>query len=184
MQRRTLPILLLALSVHAIGQTDLYPHNAANCERCHSVPIKFGGSAMTVERMGESIYGKFAPASEGGLHHRSGESAQGSASGKQIIGERVSLSLLGDGYIEAIDNRDIEQNTRQQRQANLGIGGVVVSAPLLEGAWAPAKMQTGRFGWKSQGRTQEEPEEPGDRRDVHRFFPRAEQPTVSRFFER
>ena len=105
---------------------------------------------MTVQRTGASFGGKFVPASEGGIHHRNGESAQSSALARQIAGERVSLSLLGDGHIEAIDNLDIERNTQQQHQSNLGIAGVAVSAPVLETSGSPINMQVGRFGWKSQ----------------------------------
>src|ERR1700732_1077594 len=83
----TLCLFLLALAPVAVGQ-GTYPHNAVNCERCHNVPTKFGGSSMTVQRMGASFEGRVTPASEGGIHHRSGESAQSSASGKQITSER------------------------------------------------------------------------------------------------
>jgi CxxC motif-containing protein (DUF1111 family) len=105
---------------------------------------------MTVQHKGSFVGGKFIPASEGGIHHRNGESAQSSASAKPISGERVSLSLLGDGYIEAIDSRDIDQNAQQQRQAHLGIVGTVVSSLVLEASESQPKMQAGRFGWKSQ----------------------------------
>ena len=88
---------------------------------------------MTVHRMGTLSEGKVIPTSEGGIHHRDGESAPSSASVSQISGgERISLSLLGDGYVEAIDGRDVKRKAEQQRQANLGIGGVIVSAPVLE----------------------------------------------------
>jgi hypothetical protein len=103
---------LIMLTAPVAAQLDPYPHNAINCERCHSLPTKFGGSSMTVQRKGALLVGGlFVPASEGGLHHRSGESAENSVPANQITGERVSsLNLLGDGYIEAIDSRDIEQN--------------------------------------------------------------------------
>jgi len=105
---------------------------------------------MTLQRTGMSQQGKFIPASEGGIHHRNGESAQSSPSEKQVIGNRVAVSLLGDGYVEAIDSHNIEQNAQQQRQANLGIAGAVVSALVLEGNGDQSRMQVGRFGWKSQ----------------------------------
>jgi CxxC motif-containing protein (DUF1111 family) len=94
--------------------------------------------------------GVFAPGSEGGIHHRHGQSAQPSDHAEQVSGERVSLNLLGDGYIEAIDSGDIERNARQQRHGTLGIAGDTVSAPALETIGSPPKMQIGRFGWKSQ----------------------------------
>jgi CxxC motif-containing protein (DUF1111 family) len=145
-----LPVLVLALSLNMLCQADPYPHNAATCERCHNVPTKFGRSSMTVQRRGASIEGKFVPAPEGGIHHRNGESAQSSDSANQITGERVSINLLGDGYIEAIGSHDIEQNAQLQRRANRGIAGLVVRAPVLEENGPPTEMQAGRFGWKSQ----------------------------------
>jgi hypothetical protein len=105
---RMLFLSLLGLAVAMGGRVEAYPHNAVTCERCHYVPTKFGVSAMTVKRMGESFRdgGRFVPAPEGGIHHRNGESTQSSPSSNHINGERVSLSLLGDGYIEAIRYRE------------------------------------------------------------------------------
>jgi len=142
-------LVLVALSAPTVAEVDLYPHNAVTCERCHNVPSKFGGSSMTIERVGSSSTGKFVPASEGGIHHRHGESAESSNSAT-LSGERVSPNLLGDGFIEAIHSRDIERNATQQRQAGVGITGAVVRAPVLEGGGSKPEMQVGRFGWKSQ----------------------------------
>jgi CxxC motif-containing protein (DUF1111 family) len=142
--------LILFLSFSAVAQEDPYPRNAVTCERCHDVPLVFGTSPMTVERRGQWLNGKFVPTTEGGIHHRNGESAQSTASRNQTSGERISLSLLGDGYLEAIDDHAIEQNARQQRQANLGIVGQVVSAPVFEAAGSSRRTQAARFGWKSQ----------------------------------
>jgi CxxC motif-containing protein (DUF1111 family) len=141
---------VFVLVTSAVCQADPYPHNAVSCERCHSVPTIFGGSSMTVQRKGSSVEGKIIPAPEGGIHHRSGESAKSSGSTYQITGDRVSLNLLGDGYIEAVDRLDIEQNALRQRQANLGIAGLVVNPPVLESGGSTTKWQIGRFGWKSQ----------------------------------
>ena len=105
---------------------------------------------MTVQRIGALLEGKFLPASEGGIHHRNGESVQSTASDKRITGERIALNLLGDGFIEAIDSHDIEQNIRQQWRLNMSAAGAIVSAPALEASEHSITMQVGRFGWKSQ----------------------------------
>src|SRR5438270_6283834 len=69
---RILCLFLLAVAVAADGQqVTTYPHNAVGCERCHDIPLKFGGSSMTIERMGTSVAGRFVSAAEGGIHHRS-----------------------------------------------------------------------------------------------------------------
>jgi hypothetical protein len=92
-----MPVAVLAafLSVRVLAQTSPYPHNAVACERCHNVPSKFGTSPMTVQRIGEWLDGKFIPATEGDIHHRNGESAESSASAKQLTADRISLNLSG-----------------------------------------------------------------------------------------
>jgi CxxC motif-containing protein (DUF1111 family) len=136
------------LLCHAGAQTAIYPNNATSCDQCHSVPAKFGSSRLTVQRAGTFSQGRFVPNPEGGIHHRHGE--QFLRREGEVTGERVSISLLGDGYIEAIDDRDIKQIAEQQRAANFGIVGVPVTAPMLESNQAGESMRIGRFGWKSQ----------------------------------
>jgi len=142
--------VLCGPSILVRGQAESYPHNAVACERCHNEPTEFGASAMTVLRKGFSFQGTFTPSSEGGIHHRNGESNRTLTTGKEIAGERVSLSLLGDGYIEAIDHHDIERNREQQRRLDLGIAGAIVEAPVLEANANSPDLQVGKFGWKSQ----------------------------------
>src|SRR5208283_4868849 len=60
-----------------------------------------------------------------------------------LFGRKSSESQLQRSH-------DIEQNTQQQRQTNVGIAGMLVSAPVLEASESQPKMQAGRFGWKSQ----------------------------------
>jgi CxxC motif-containing protein (DUF1111 family) len=105
---------------------------------------------MTVQRSGESYKGTFQPSPEGGIRHTRGESAHNAAATRQFVGGRVSLNLLGDGYIEAIDSRHIERNAEEQQHAKSGIKGSVVRAPALESNSTSLVMQAGRFGWKSQ----------------------------------
>jgi hypothetical protein len=143
--------VVLVRATGSLGQSDPYPHNAISCERCHRVPTEFGVSALTVQRIGMSFEGRFVPASEGGIHHRNGESIQSAALPEaRITGERIALNLLGDGFVEAIDSRDIEHNVEQQRQLHMGVFGTIVNAPALEGSAPTVTMEIGRFGWKSQ----------------------------------
>jgi hypothetical protein len=113
---------LLLLFCSSAAQTA-YPNNATSCKQCHSVPSEFGSSQLTVERAGYWENGKYIPAAEGGIVHRHGHSVQGIALGKAGLGERVSVNLLGDGFVEAIDDRDLQQNAEQQR-GELGTGGL------------------------------------------------------------
>jgi hypothetical protein len=54
------------------------------------------------------------------------------ATESRITGERVTISLFGDGYLEAIDAADIYRNAKTQHLADSTIRGSVVSAPVLE----------------------------------------------------
>jgi len=136
------------LLCHATAQTTNYPSNATSCDQCHSVPSNFGSSRLTVQRTGSFSEGRFIPGLEGGIRHRHGEFHQ--AREGEITGERVSISIFGDGYLEAIDDRDIVQIAEQQRAAKSGISGVAVFAPVLESNQAREGVKVGRFGWKSQ----------------------------------
>jgi hypothetical protein len=137
-----------------LAESKSFPNNAPRCEQCHGMPSRFGSSPLTVQRVGRTVDGKFVPGDEGGVRHRNGSSPQ-AYSGDESAGERVSISLLGDGYIEAIADEDIESNADAQRLSKTGVRGDVVPAPVLESGGsvgAPIRPQTrpGRFGWKSQ----------------------------------
>jgi CxxC motif-containing protein (DUF1111 family) len=61
---------------------------------------------------------------------------------------RSSLNILGDGYVEAIDDTTLMSIAASQaRDTNGVIAGQVIRVPLLE---APGQMRVGRFGWKNQ----------------------------------
>jgi CxxC motif-containing protein (DUF1111 family) len=66
---------------------------------------------------------------------------------------RLSLSIRGDGFIEAIPDEQIlqiqdEQCTNPKRLAHLApICGQAIPVPILE---APGERRIGRFGWKDQ----------------------------------
>jgi CxxC motif-containing protein (DUF1111 family) len=58
--------------------------------------------------------------------------------------------LLGDGYVEAIADHDLEQNAARQRRTETGIKGKVMRMPVLEAATGKSSLKVARFGWKSQ----------------------------------
>ena len=61
---------------------------------------------------------------------------------------RATLNTLGDGFVEAIDDRTLIGIAEQQAQLSEGrIHGEVVQAPIFE---APGQTRVGRFGWKDQ----------------------------------
>jgi hypothetical protein len=117
---------LLVLLATAVGQANLYPHNAISCESCHRIPSRFGASPTTVQRIGSSIGRSFFPSPESGIHHRIGESALSLNSAKPITGDRISVNLRGDGYIEAI-------NSREHREKHPGTAACPPGSPGSDG---------------------------------------------------
>jgi CxxC motif-containing protein (DUF1111 family) len=61
---------------------------------------------------------------------------------------RTALSILGDGFVEAVDDSTlIKISNSQCKQDNGKICGLIVRVPILE---SPGETRVGRFGWKSQ----------------------------------
>lgn len=143
-------LLFPSSNLRSQAAPDFYPHNGTSCQQCHAIPIDFGSSPMTVFRVGSDENGKFVPGPESGILHRHRLYDNHQSEQYEVIGERVTISLLGDGYIEAIDPRDIEQNAVRQRRNHTGIFGIVVRAPVLESRSGFEDEAVGRFGWKSQ----------------------------------
>lgn len=126
--------------------------NAQSCTECHQNPVTGGASQVSVLRAGHrDREGRFVAAPGGSLiQDRAIDPAiqETVPSDETIRTFRISLSVLGDGFIEAIDDQTLLDIARNQpRLSNGRIAGQVVQAPLLE---APGKSRVARFGWKNQ----------------------------------
>src|SRR5580704_14017191 len=61
---------------------------------------------------------------------------------------RLSLSLLGDGFVEAVaDKTFIDLAEQQCKSSHRKVCGQILEVPIVE---APGQMSVGRFGWKDQ----------------------------------
>src|SRR6202035_3683945 len=61
---------------------------------------------------------------------------------------RAALNTLGDGFVEAIDDKTLMDFAEDQPERSEGrIHGEAVQVPILE---APGQTRVGRFGWKDQ----------------------------------
>src|SRR6202045_827247 len=61
---------------------------------------------------------------------------------------RLSLNLLGDGFVEAVADQTLIDLAHQQcESSHRKICGQVLRVPIVE---APGQMSVGRFGWKDQ----------------------------------
>jgi CxxC motif-containing protein (DUF1111 family) len=59
----------------------------------------------------------------------------------------MSLTVLGDGFVEAIDSNTLVAIANSQPGRGLGIAGQFIQVPVLE---RPGQVRGGRFGWKNQ----------------------------------
>ncbi|HEX8109257.1 MAG TPA: di-heme oxidoredictase family protein [Kofleriaceae bacterium] len=65
-------------------------------------------------------------------------------SGNEVQTLRLTLSIAGDGFVEAIDSNTLAAIAAAQPAAQRG---TLIQVPVLE---APGQTRTGRFGWKDQ----------------------------------
>src|SRR5438094_1815071 len=129
-------------------------YNAQSCRECHQNPISGGGSQVTELRAGHLVRGRFqnpaVPINHGQEVIRGRSLINDRAicpnaqehvpKGNPVRALRISLNLLGDGFVEAIPDATLAALAR----AN---GGITLKVPILE---APGAGAIGRFGWKAQ----------------------------------
>jgi CxxC motif-containing protein (DUF1111 family) len=133
-------------------------YNGTSCAGCHSTPISGGVSSITELRAGhDDANGNFIPATafvnfgQEPIPNRSlidqkaiCEAAQETLTdADNIRAQRLTLNVLGDGYVEAIANTTLQQLAANQ-PADVQ-GQVLDDVLALEGG-----SGVGRFGWKDQ----------------------------------
>lgn len=123
-------------------------YNAQACRECHQNPVSGSGSQITELRVGrKDVFGNFVNRPGGSLINDRAihESIQERVAGEDTVQAfRISLNVLGDGYIEAIANSTIQAIQASQPSA---MRGTIINVPVLE---APGQTRIGRFGWKNQ----------------------------------
>ena len=144
--------------------------NGQSCGECHQSPVTGGVSQVTELRVGhKGKDGKFQNP-EIPINHGSeiikGRSLVNSRAicpnpdfpttdikehvpdSETIRTFRTSLSVLGDGFVEAVDDTTlIGISQRQCKQTGGKICGLILYVPVLE---SPGVTRVGRFGWKNQ----------------------------------
>jgi hypothetical protein len=145
-------LCVLAFVIPFSGQTEfqgrfrrVLASNADTCTSCHSTPRVGGSSNVIVTR--------FQPRNDPGNIQNSfvvhSENETGPKLKEGSRGERLTISLMGDAYIEAVDERSIMvAQQQQQRVSNSKIAGYIVRVPALEAPAPPGPI--GKFGWKGQ----------------------------------
>ena len=145
-------------------------YNAQSCRECHQSPVSGAASQVTELRVGhqgpDGLFRNPDIPIAHGAEVISGRSLvndraicpNGAFPNKEIqerVPEtetirtlRISLSLLGDGFVEAVADQTFVDLSKQQCKSSHGkICGQVLYVPIVE---APGQMGVGRFGWKDQ----------------------------------
>lgn len=145
-------------------------YNAQSCRECHQSPVSGAGSQVLELRVGHEgpdrhFHNPDIPIAHG-TEVISGRSlvndraiCPNAAFPNNEIQERVpqsetirtfrlSLNLLGDGFVEAVaDQTLIDLAAEQCKSSHRKICGQVLQVPIVE---APGQKGAGRFGWKDQ----------------------------------
>src|SRR6202051_419733 len=145
-------------------------YNAQSCRECHQTPVSGAASQVTELRVGhQGPDGHFRTPDIPIAHGAEAITGRSLVNDRAIcpnaafpdkeIQERVpetetirtfrlSLNLLGDGFIEAIADQTLVDLSKQQCKSSHGkICGQILYVPIVE---APGQMGVGRFGWKDQ----------------------------------
>jgi len=145
-------------------------YNAQSCRECHQSPVS--GAASQVSELRVAHLGP-----DGRFRNPEIPIAHGTEviSGRSLVNDRaicpnaafpnteiqerapetetirtfrLSLNLLGDGFVEAIADKTLIDLAEQQcKSSHRKICGQVLQVPIVE---APGQMSVGRFGWKDQ----------------------------------
>jgi CxxC motif-containing protein (DUF1111 family) len=123
-------------------------YNDVGCVECHQVTDP-GGSSQSMEGRAGHLdgAGNFVEAPGGSLIHVRATDADITdrlSSADPVRSFRVSLTTIGDGFIEALSNTSLQNNVAAQPS---GQRGTLTNVPVVEAGGA---LRVGRFGWKAQ----------------------------------
>ena len=138
-------------------------YNARSCVDCHAQPNVGGTSQVTELRVGHrNSTGNFVNPTitindgANSIPNRSlvndksicAEAAERVPGSETIHALRATTSVLGDGFVEAIDSNTLAAiANRQPGQSGGAIAGQFIQVPVAEAGGA---LRGGRFGWKNQ----------------------------------
>jgi CxxC motif-containing protein (DUF1111 family) len=138
-------------------------YNARSCAECHQNPVTGGVSQVAEFRIGHNDrHGHFVNPNitindgQTVVPNRSlvndratcAEAQERAPGGENIRTFRMSLNVLGDGFVEAIDDNTLKAiAAAQPGQSGGRIRGEFILVPVGE---APGSTRVGRFGWKDQ----------------------------------
>ena len=138
-------------------------YNAVSCVDCHQSIADGGASQVKELRAGHLDHGRFVPATvtlgDGvtQIQQRSlinqraicTDAVAHLGPDENIRATRLSLSLFGDAFVEAVADADLMAIAEMQAATTHGrVHGEAILVPILEGSGRAVRV--GRFGWKNQ----------------------------------
>jgi len=122
-------------------------YNDVGCVECHQ-SVDVGAFSQAMEfRAGHTVNGLFVDAPGGQLVHARGTDSdivEHISTAESVKSFRITLSTLGDGFVECISNTSLQNNVANQPA---GQRGTLTFVPVVE---ANNATRVGRFGWKAQ----------------------------------
>lgn len=122
-------------------------YNDVGCVFCHQFPDPGGFAQQAEFRAGSNASGSFVDPPGGQLINIRGTDArivERINTGQNVRTFRITISTLGDGFVECLANSTLENNVAAQP---IGQRGVLSNVPVTEAGNA---LRHGRFGWKAQ----------------------------------
>src|SRR5580765_3670539 len=110
-------------------------YNAQSCGECHQNPVVGSRSQIGEQRAGTYKKGMFTDHAGGSLIHSRAIDAtiQEHILDANVLTFRTSLSVLGDGFVEAIDDATLQAIAAEQLQVTNGeVQGQVLMVPVSE----------------------------------------------------
>ncbi|MBI3654401.1 MAG: hypothetical protein HY231_25515 [Acidobacteria bacterium] len=140
-----------AFNKHYIDREGLGPvYNLETCLRCHQFPTSGGSGLIFVTRVGRFDGQRFIAPAGGTIIHSVAippTLTEKILPEQNVVAKRLSTSLLGDGFVEAIADETLRAIALEQTKISQGrIHGEAIDVPVLE---APETTRLGRFGWKN-----------------------------------
>ena len=138
-------------------------YNARSCAECHQNPVTGGGSQVAEFRIGHRDRsgnfvnpnitinrGQTVVPNRSLVNDRAicAEAQERAPGGENIRTFRMSVNVLGDDFVEAIDDNTLKNiAAAQPGQSGGRIRGEFILVPIAE---AQGTTRVGRFGWKDQ----------------------------------
>jgi len=123
-------------------------YNAQSCRECHQNPVSGGPSQVLELRVGHKDHDGNQRAIGPNGAFPTTDIQERVPDSENIRTFRISVNLLGDGFVEAVDDSTlIELSKKQCKETHGRICGLALYVPVVE---SPGTTRIGRFGWKDQ----------------------------------